>query len=118
MGSRSNTSGEVDSRFPVAPFSSARGESKHSLVAGGQRDKRIDMAKTTVGSSVSSHADDVTHAMTMTRTGLRAVGGCGRVPYDYSKDSRDSVTMAPKSTNRKKSSADFPLVARSLRRTR
>ena len=57
-------------------------------MAGGQRHKRIELAKTTVGSSVSeekskSHAhDDVTHAMTMTRTGLRAVGGCGRVYSD------------------------------------
>ena len=80
MESRSNTSGEVGSRFPFTPFSSVRGESKYSLVAGGQRDSRIELSKTTVGSSVSdetsnSHAhDDVTQAMTMTRTGLWAVG--------------------------------------------
>ena len=50
-----------------------------------------------------SHAhDDATHAMTMTRTGLRAVERCGRVPYDYNKDSRDSVTMAPRRRTEKK----------------
>ena len=67
---------EVGSRFPFTPFSSVRGESKYSLVAGGQRDIRIELAKKTVGSSVpeetsKTHAhDDVTHAMTMTRIGL------------------------------------------------
>ena len=107
MGSKSNTSGEVGSRVPVTP-SSVRAESKYSLVAAGQRDKRIELAKTTVGSSVSeetskSHTHDVaTHAMTMTRTGLRAVERCGRVPYDYNKDSRDSVTMAPRLRTEKK----------------
>ena len=60
--------------------SPVRGESKYSLVAGGQRDDRIERAKQTVGSSVAeetskSHAhDDVTHAMTMTRTGWREDG--------------------------------------------
>ena len=108
---RSNTSGEVGSRFPSTLFSSVRGESKYSLVAERQRDIRIELAKTTVGSSVSeetsqSHAhDDVTHAMTMTRTGMQAVGrgeGCGRVQNYYSKDSRDSVTMAPRLRTEKK----------------
>ena len=41
--SRSNTSGEVGSRFPFTPFSSVRGESKYSLVAGGQRDNRVEL---------------------------------------------------------------------------
>ena len=108
MGSKSNTSGEVGSRVPVT-LSSVRAESKYSLVAAGQRDKRIELAKTTVGSSVSeetsiSHAhDDATHAMTMTRIRLRAVERCGRVPYDYSKNSRDSVTMAPRIRTEKSS---------------
>ena len=48
--SRSSTSGEVGSRFLFTYFSSVRGESKYSLVAGGQRDNRIELAKTTVGS--------------------------------------------------------------------
>ena len=51
--SSSNTSCEVDSRFLFTPFSSVLGESKYSFVAGGQRDNRIELAKTTVGSSVS-----------------------------------------------------------------
>ena len=51
--SRSNTSGDVGSRFPFTSFSSVRGESKYSLLAGKQRDNRIALAKTTVGSSVS-----------------------------------------------------------------
>ena len=99
-----------------------RGESKHSLVGGGQRNNRIELAKTTVGSSVSeetsmSHAhDDVTHAMTMARTGLRSVVGCGRVLYDYRKGSRDSVTMAPRLRTEKKLT-DFQIVPRSLSRT-
>ena len=68
----------------------------------------IELAKTTVVSSVSEetskyHAhDDVTHAMSMTRTGLRAVGRCGRIPYDYNKDSRDSVNDGTETANRKK----------------
>ena len=68
---------EGGSGFPFTPFSSVRGESKYSLVAGGQRDSGIELAKTTVGSSVfegtsKSHThDDVTLAMTTTRTGLR-----------------------------------------------
>ena len=53
VDSRSNTSGEVSSRFPLTAFPSVRGESKYSLVAGGQCDNRIELAKTTVGSSVS-----------------------------------------------------------------
>ena len=89
--SRSNTSGEVGSRFPFTPFSSVRGESKYSLVAGGQRDNRIELAKTTDGSSVSeetsnSHAhDDVTHAVTMTRTGLRSGGRMRHPDYEQEK---------------------------------
>ena len=39
--------------------------------------------------------DGVTHAMMMTRTGVRVVEGCGRGPYDYSKDSRDPAPKAP-----------------------
>ena len=91
-------------------------------MAGGQRDNRIELAKTTVGSAVSEETsksdthDSVTHAMTKTRTGLRAVGGCGRVPYDYSEDSRDFATMAPGPRTEKKL-ADFPFVARSPSRT-
>ena len=56
VGCRSNKSGEVSSRFPLTTFSSVRGESKCSkcsLVAGGQCDNRIELAKTTVGSAVS-----------------------------------------------------------------
>ena len=55
--------------------------------------------KTTVGSLAlqvipEHHArDDVPHAMMMTRTG--AVEGCGRVPCDHSKDSRDSAPKTP-----------------------
>ena len=120
VGSRSNTSGEVGSRFPFTPWSSVLGESKYSLVVGGQRGNRIELAKT-FGSSFSeenskSHAhDDVTHTMTMTRNGLRAVERCGRVPYDYSEDFRDFVTMAPRLRTEKKL-RDFPIVARSLSR--
>ena len=70
----------------------------------------------TIGSSVSEETSkSQTHAMT-TRTGLRAVVGCGRVPHDHSKDSRDSVTMALRLRTPKKPS-DFPIVARSLSRT-
>ena len=99
-----------------------RGESKYPLVAGGQRDNRVGLAKTTVRSCVTeeaskSHAHcDVTHAMTMTRTGLRAAGRCGRVLHDCSKDFPDSVTMAPRLRTEKKLT-DIPIVARSLSRT-
>ena len=59
--SRSNTSGEVGSRFPCTIFSSVRGESKYSLVVGGQRGNRIELANTSAGYSVleetsTSHA--------------------------------------------------------------
>ena len=71
VGSRSNTSGEVGSRFPSTFFfSSVRGQSKHSWVAGGQRDNRSGLVKTTVGSSVSENTSKdhahggATHAMT------------------------------------------------------
>ena len=120
--SRLNTSGEVGCRFPFTPFSSVRRGSKCPLVAGGQRDNRIELAKTTVRSCVTeetskSHAHcDVTHAMTMTRTGLRAPGRCGRVLHDCSKDFPDSVTMAPRLRTEKKLT-DIPIVVRSLSRT-
>ena len=55
--------------------------------------------KTTVGFPAEvvpkHHArDDVPHAMMMTRTGVTAVEGCGRVPYDCSTDSGDSAPKA------------------------
>ena len=76
-------------------FSCVRGESKHSLVAGGQRDNRSELAKTAVGSSPKHHArDDVTRDDDDANW-VRAVVRCGRVPYDYSKDSGDSAPKAP-----------------------
>ena len=38
-----------------------RGESKYSLVAGGQRENRIELAKATVGSSVSEETSKNSH---------------------------------------------------------
>ena len=82
----------------------------HSMVAGGQRDSGTDLVETVVGSSVfpKFHAHDAMHAMT--RSGWWGVGGCGRAPYDYSKDSRNTEPLAPGLT-------DFPIVARSLSRS-
>ena len=65
--SRSNTSGAVGSRFLFTLLSSVRGESKYSLVAEGQRDNRMKLAKTTVGSSVSEETSK-SHAVMMCRT--------------------------------------------------
>ena len=69
-----------------------------SLVAGGQRDSRTDLVETVVGSSVSSKAhrhDDEMHAMAVTRTRTEwEMEGCGRVPYDYSKDLRNTEPLA------------------------
>ena len=117
-----STSGEVGCRFPFTPFFIYAWRVEVPVVAEDSGDNRIELAKTTVRSSVceetsKSHAHcDVTHAMTMTRTGLRAAGRCGRVLHDCSKDFPDSVTMAPRLRTEKKLT-DIPIVARSLSRT-
>ena len=46
------------------------------------------------------------------KMGLRPVEGCGRAPYDHSKDSRDSVTMAPRLRTEKKLADLQPLELR------
>ena len=90
------------------------------MVAGGQRETRTELLETVVGSSVSSkfHAHDEMHPMTVTRPriGWWRVGVCGRVSYDYSKDSRNTEPLAPRLRTNKKP-IDFPIVARSQSRS-